>query len=39
MSAYGITVLMDAYVRPAEAAVWRKIYEDGDLLMRVRTLR
>jgi predicted amidohydrolase YtcJ len=37
MSAYGITALMDAYVRPAEAAVWRKIYEDGHLLMRVRT--
>jgi hypothetical protein len=29
---------MDAYVRPAaEAAVWRKIYEDGHLLMCVRT--
>jgi predicted amidohydrolase YtcJ len=37
MSASGITALMDAYVRPAEAAVWRKIYEDGRLLMRVRT--
>ena len=37
MSAYGITSLMDAYVTPAEAAVWRRLYETGKLGMRVRT--
>ena len=37
MSAYGITSLMDAYVTPAEAAVWRRLYETGKLRMRVRT--
>jgi hypothetical protein len=37
MSAYGITSLMDAYVTPAEAAVWRRLYDTGKLLVRVRT--
>jgi predicted amidohydrolase YtcJ len=37
MSAYGITSLMDAYVTPAEAAVWRRLYDTGKLGMRVRT--
>jgi predicted amidohydrolase YtcJ len=37
MSAYGITSLMDAFVTPAEAAVWRKLYDTGRLPMRVRT--
>jgi predicted amidohydrolase YtcJ len=37
MSAFGITSLMDAYVTPAEAAVWRRLYETGKLSMRVRT--
>jgi len=37
MSAYGLTSLMDAYVTPAEAAVWRRLYESGKLSMRVRT--
>jgi len=37
MSAYGLTSLMDAYVTPAEAAVWRLLYESGKLSMRVRT--
>jgi predicted amidohydrolase YtcJ len=36
MSAYGITSLMDAFVTPAEAAVWRKLYDEGTLAMRVR---
>ncbi len=36
MSADGITSLMDAFVTPAEAAVWRKLYETGGLPMRVR---
>jgi predicted amidohydrolase YtcJ len=36
MSAYGITSLMDAFVTPAEAAVWRKLYDTGRLPMRVR---
>jgi predicted amidohydrolase YtcJ len=37
LSAYGITSLMDAFVTPAEAAVWRKLYDTGRLPMRVRT--
>ena len=37
MSAYGITSLMDAFVTPAEEAVWRKVYDTGRLPMRVRT--
>ena len=37
MSACGITSLMDAYVTPAEAAVWRRLYDTGKLGMRVRT--
>jgi predicted amidohydrolase YtcJ len=37
MSAYGITSLMDAFVTPAEEAVWRKLYDTGRLPMRVRT--
>jgi predicted amidohydrolase YtcJ len=37
MSAYGITSLMDAFVTPAEAAVWRMLYDTGRLPMRVRT--
>ena len=37
MSASGITALMDAFVTPAEAAVWRKLYDTGRLPMRVRT--
>jgi predicted amidohydrolase YtcJ len=37
MSAYSITSLMDAFVTPAEAAVWRKLYDTGRLPMRVRT--
>jgi predicted amidohydrolase YtcJ len=36
MSAYGITSLMDAYVTPAEAAVWRRLYDSGKLPMRLR---
>jgi predicted amidohydrolase YtcJ len=36
MSAYGITSLMDAFVTPAEAAVWRKLYDTGKIPMRVR---
>ena len=36
MSAYGITSLMDAFVTPAEAAVWRRLYDTGKLPMRVR---
>jgi predicted amidohydrolase YtcJ len=27
---------MDAFVTPAEAAVWRKLYDEGTLAMRVR---
>jgi predicted amidohydrolase YtcJ len=37
MSAYGITSLMDAFVTPAEEAVWRKLHDTGRLPMRVRT--
>ena len=37
MSAYGITSLMDAFVTPAEEAVWRMLYDTGRLPMRVRT--
>src|SRR5262245_47730367 len=37
MAAHGITSLMDAYVTPAEQAVWRRLYETGKLGMRVRT--
>jgi predicted amidohydrolase YtcJ len=36
MSAFGITSLMDAYVTPAEQAVWRNLYDTGRLPMRVR---
>lgn len=36
MSVYGITSLMDAFVTPGEAAVWRKLYDTGNLPMRVR---
>jgi len=36
MSAFGITSLMDAYVTPAEQAVWRRLYDTGRLPMRVR---
>ena len=36
MSAYGITSLMDAFVTPAEAKVWRRLYDTGKLPMRVR---
>ncbi len=36
MSAYGITSLMDAYVTPTEAKVWRLLYGSGKLPMRVR---
>ena len=36
MSAYGITSLMDAFVTPAEAEVWRRLYDEGKLPMRVR---
>ena len=36
MSAYGITSLMDAFVTPAEVAVWRKLYDTGRLPMRLR---
>ena len=36
MSAYGITSLMDAFVTPAEAAVWRRLYDTGKIPMRVR---
>jgi predicted amidohydrolase YtcJ len=37
MSASGITSLMDAYVTPAEQAVWRVLYDTGRLPMRVTT--
>ena len=37
MSTYGLTSLMDAYVTPAEALVWRRLYDTGKLSMRVRT--
>ncbi len=36
MSAVGLTSLMDAYVTPAEAKVWRRLYDTGKLPMRVR---
>ena len=36
MSAFGITSLMDAYVSPNEAKVWRQLYDSGQLPMRVR---
>ena len=36
MSAFGITSLMDAYVTPAEQAVWQNLYDTGRLPMRVR---
>jgi predicted amidohydrolase YtcJ len=36
MSSYGITSVMDAFVTPSEAAVWRKLYDTGRLGMRVR---
>jgi predicted amidohydrolase YtcJ len=36
MSAFGITSLLDAYVAPAEEAVWRRLYDTGRLPMRVR---
>jgi predicted amidohydrolase YtcJ len=36
MSAFGITSLMDAYVTPAEGAVWSRLYDTGRLPMRVR---
>ena len=36
MSTYGLTSLMDAYVTPAEASVWRRLYDTGKLGMRVR---
>ena len=36
MSAHGITSLLDAYVTPGELAVWRKLYDEGRLSMRVR---
>jgi predicted amidohydrolase YtcJ len=37
MSAFGITSLLDAYVTPAEQAVWRVLYDTGRLPMRVTT--
>jgi predicted amidohydrolase YtcJ len=37
MSAFGLTSLMDAYVTPAEALVWRRLYHTGKLSLRVRT--
>jgi predicted amidohydrolase YtcJ len=36
MSAFGITSLMDAFVTPNEAKVWRLLYDSGKLPMRVR---
>lgn len=36
MSAIGITSLMDAFVTPTEAKVWRLLYDSGELPMRVR---
>jgi predicted amidohydrolase YtcJ len=36
MSAYGITSLMDAFVTPTEAKIWRRLYDGGNLGMRVR---
>lgn len=36
MSADGITSLMDAYVTPVEAKVWRLLYDTGKLSLRVR---
>jgi predicted amidohydrolase YtcJ len=36
MSAYGLTSILDAYVTPADAEIWRKLYESGRLAMRVR---
>ena len=36
MSAYGITSLMDAFVTPSEAKVWRMLYDTGRLPMRVK---
>jgi predicted amidohydrolase YtcJ len=36
MSAFGLTSLMDAYVSPTEAKVWRLLYDSGKLPMRVR---
>ena len=37
ISASGITALMDAFVTPAEATVWRTLYDTGRLPIRVRT--
>ena len=37
ISASGITALMDAFVTPAEAAVWRTLYDTRRLPVRVRT--
>jgi predicted amidohydrolase YtcJ len=37
MSAVGITSIMDAFVTPVEAKVWRRLYDSGKLDMRVRT--
>src|SRR5262249_13159887 len=36
MPAFGITSLMDAYVTPTEAKVWRLLHDTGRLPMRVR---
>jgi hypothetical protein len=36
MSAYGLTSILDAYVTPADAEVWRELYDSGRLAMRVR---
>jgi predicted amidohydrolase YtcJ len=36
MTAHGITTLMDAAVTPDLLPVWKKIYEDGKLPLRVR---
>jgi predicted amidohydrolase YtcJ len=36
MAAYGITSVLDAYVTPADATVWRMLYDSGRLSMRVR---
>jgi predicted amidohydrolase YtcJ len=35
-AASGITSILDAYVTPADMAVWQKLYDTGKLAMRVR---
>lgn len=36
MAAYGLTSILDAYVTPVDAEIWRSLYDTGRLAMRVR---